>query len=217
MTGERRSAHRLGLVAAAMIVTYGVFVAVLPLLIYHEPRPPWSIYRPVALIVLFSIPATVAVIGVLRSRRSLILSAGIVCLLQSVVAFSGVTFGFAIPGILLLALAGRARRSQASRETRVSALAAIGVVALTLGAWVATLGLTEEVCWTSTTNPDQSLAYERVPITSTLTVGPGHAASGCDSGELTLEGMGVGAALAIGVVAMASASAWRVRDTQAAI
>jgi hypothetical protein len=29
--------------------------------------------------------------------------------------------------------------------------------------------------------------------------------------------MGVGAALAIGAVAMASASAWRVRDTQAAI
>ena len=198
--------RRLGLFAAALIVAFGLFVAALPLLLYDEPRSPWWFYRPVALFVLFSVPAAIAAVGTIARRRSLLIAAGVVCLLQSYISFSGVTFGFLVPAVLLLVLGAGERGPSTTPEPRTAYAVSAVVVALTIAAWVATLGLTEEVCWTSTANPDGSLTYERVPVSDVMTVLPGRSASGCDSGTLTVEGMGAGAVLAIGAVAIAAAS-----------
>jgi len=206
------SPRRMSLFAAALIAAYGLFVAVLPLMLYNDPRPPWWIYRPVALFLLFSVPAAIAAIGAIWSRRSLLVTAGVICVIQSYVAFSGVTIGFLIPGIVLMVLGGGGRWSGKTHETRTALVAAIAVIALTIGAWVATFGLTEEVCWTSMANPDGSMTYERVPASDTMTVVPGHAASGCDGGTLTVEGLGLGAVLAIGAIAIAAASVWTSRE-----
>jgi hypothetical protein len=202
------SPRRMGLVAAALIAGYGLFVAWLPLLMYHEPRPPWATDRPVALFFLFSVPAWIAAIGAIRNRRLLLGAAGVICLAQSYVAFSLVTIGFVVPAIVLLAGAAGDRWPDTAREPRAALAASVIAIALTMAAWVATLGLTEEVCWTSTASPDGSLTYERVPVSDVMTVLPGQAASGCDSGTLTVEGMGAGAVLAIGAVAIAAASTW---------
>ena len=206
--GRGANTRRMGLFAGALIVAYSLFVAVLPMLLYHEPRSPWWFFRPVALFVLFSIPAAIAAVGTIGRRRSLLIAAGVVCLVQSYVAFSLVTVGFLVPAILLLVLGAGERWPGTTPEPRTAFAVPVVVIALTVGAWVATLGLTEEVCWTSTTNPDGSLAYERVPVTDVMTVLPGQSASGCDGGTLTVEGMGVGAVLAIGAVAIAAASTW---------
>ncbi|HEX5148062.1 MAG TPA: hypothetical protein VFW02_03195 [Candidatus Limnocylindrales bacterium] len=200
--------RRMGRFAAVLIVAFGLFVAVLPLLIYHEPRSPWSMYRPVALFVLFSVPAWIGVIGTIRPRPSLLVTAGVICFAQAYVSFSLVTIGFVVPAILLIVVGAGHRSPDATPEPRRAHAASAAVIALTFAAWIATLGMTEEVCWTSTANPDGSLAYQRVPVTDVMTVQPGAAASGCDGGTLTAEGMGVGAALAIGAVAIAAASTW---------
>ena len=200
------STRRLGWFAAALIVAFGLFVAVLPLLLYHEPRSPWWFYRPVALFVLFSVPAAIAAVGTIARRRSLLIAAGVVCLLQASISFSGVTFGFLVPAVLLLALGIGDRGPATPPEPRRAYAVSAAVVALTVAAWVAALGLTEDVCWTSTANPDGSLTYERVPVSDVMTVLPGQSASGCDGGTLTVEGMGVGAVLVIGAIALSVAS-----------
>ncbi|MBI3749478.1 MAG: hypothetical protein HY262_11635 [Chloroflexi bacterium] len=200
--------RRMGWFAAILILAFGLFVAVLPLVIYDEPRSPWAIYRPVALFVLFSVPAWIAAIGTTRRRPSLLVAAGVICLAQAYVSFSLVAIGFVVPAILLFMVGAHQPSAAATREPRRSYAIAAITIALTFSAWVATLGMTEEVCWTSKANPDGTLRYERVPVTDVMTVEPGAVASGCDGGALTLEGMGVGGVLAIGAVAIAAASSW---------
>jgi hypothetical protein len=210
--GMHRDPRRLGVLAAVLIAAYGLFVAVLPYLLYDEPRSPWAAYRPVALFILFAIPAAIALIGALTRQRSLLVAAGLVCLLQSYVSFSLVTLGFMVPALLLLTLGGGGAWPAVARETRRSVAAAVVVIVVTLGAWVATLGMTEEVCWSATRAPDGGLTYERVRVADVMTVPPGGFASGCDGGTLTAEGMGVGAVLAVGAVSIAAASTWARRD-----
>src|SRR5206468_9766942 len=123
---------------------------------HNDPRPPWWIYRPIALFVLFSVPAAIAAIGAVGGRRSLVIAAGVICLAQAYIAFSGVTLGFMVPALILLTLAAGQRWPAMTLETRSALTAAIVVVALTGGAWVASLGLTEEVCWSSTRAADGS-------------------------------------------------------------
>ncbi len=210
--GSRVDPRRLGLFAAVLIVAFGLFVAVLPLLLYDDPRSPWWAYRPVALFALFSVPAAIAVIGTIWRRPSLLVTAGVICLAQAYVSFSLVTVGFLVPAILLVVLGVGGHGPDTKPEPRRAHVAAVAVIALTVAAWVATLGMTEEVCWTSTAGPDGSLRYERVAVSDVMTVLPGQSASGCDGGTLTVEGMGVGAVLAIGAIAIASAAAWAPRD-----
>lgn len=210
--GRGLNRGRMGLFAAVLIVAFGLLVAVLPLLLYDEPRSPWWVYRPVALFGLFSVPAAIAVIGTISRRPTLLVAAGAICLAQAYVSFSLVTIGFLVPAILLLVLGAGGRSPDAPPEPRRAYAASAAVFALTIAAWVGTLGLTEEVCWTSTANLDGSLHYERVPVSDTMTVLPGQSTSGCDGGTLTVEGMGIGGVLAIGAVAIAAASAWSHRE-----
>ena len=205
---------RIALISAAIIVAYGLFVAILPLILYSDPRPPWWIDRPIALFSLFAVPAVVAAVGVWRDVRSLLVAAGIMCLLQAYIAFSGVTLGFAIPAIALLwaagAAAGAAAGSPDARPPRRTAwIAGFGVIALTVLAWVSVLGLTEPRCWTGQQAADGSISMIEIPASDAELHGPIAVSSGgggCSSAELTMQGMSIGAILAIGAVVVAAAS-----------
>jgi hypothetical protein len=197
-------------------------------------------------------------LGAWSGRRVLFVAAGILCLLQAVIAFSGVTLVFLIPALLFLrsavssagglprpmrparllviaALAGPVavatiltagifgvliltaigglgsallnRSRPGPRFSAVDAIAGIGVIAFVIGAWFALLGTTEEVCWVAHASPTGAITYERIPRTSSISLGVGEVAGGCDGGTYTLPGIGVASILIVGALGLAAARA----------
>jgi len=189
--------------AALLIGLYAVFVATVPLLIYDEIRPPWALSRPIALVVLFAVPALLAVIGARTNVRAFVVVGGVLCLLQSAISFSGITIGFIVPALMLL-VAGTSERWPDSRgNDPPSMVAGVASLGLVVGAWIAFLTLTEEVCWYASRAADGSLVFHRTAVTEVMMVPPDQVAGGCDGGTLTFEALAVGAILAIGAVAIA--------------
>ncbi len=206
-----RKRRRLGYVVAAAIATLAVGVAALPLLQEGgsgELDGPAIVPRPIVIGLLLALPAALAAIGAFRGSRSIFIAAGVLCLLQSLVgAFSGVTLGFLIPGILLISIGLDQASNDAPRRTRRREwLAALVVVGLGIAAWVAPLALSETVCWIARLGPDGDPVYMIIPNPDTLTVGLGDIASGCDGGTFTLQGLMLAGVLAIGALAMAGLS-----------
>ena len=203
--------RRIALIAAAIVLLYGLVVSVLPLVINNDPRPPWWIYRPIALFGLFAVPAVVGGIGAVRGARPLLVAAGVMCLLQAFIAFSGVTVGFVLPGTVLLLVGAGEKSPGEVPPTRAAMFAGGAVIVLTIGAWVSLLGLTEARCYAVSAAGDGSFVYREVPATDTeingpaLIVGEG---GGCGSAELTVQGMGGSATLAIGAIVLAATSAY---------
>jgi hypothetical protein len=204
--------RRLGYVLAAAIAALAVVVAAFPL-IQAGGAPEFSgpslVPRPVIIGLLLGLPAALAAIATLRGSRPIFLTAGVLCLLQSIVgAFSGVTLGFVIPGVLLVALG--LERTPASPTSRTSArawLATLSVVGLGIAAWVAPFATSETVCWVASMGPDGAAVYRRIPESETLTVGLNDIASGCDGGSFTLEGLLLAGFLGVGALAMAGLAA----------
>lgn len=209
--GQKRRA----LFGAILIVAYGLLVALLPLVIYHDPRPPWWIERPIALFGLFGVPAVVALIGALHGARPLVVAAGVLCLLQSYIAFSGVTIGFVVPGLLLLAAGTSDSWPDASPVSLMTLSAGVIVTALTIGAWVALFAMTQPRCYGISRTADGTFQTAEVPATDQMLRGPLHIpgeGGGCSSAELTAQGLGVSTVLAIGAMAVAAAATSARRD-----
>jgi hypothetical protein len=213
LPAERDAARRLrriGLWMAAIILGYGLFIAALPFLLANqEPTPPWALYRPIGLLVLFSIPAAVAAIGAIRGVRPLLVAAGVLCLLQAFVSFSGVTFGFLVPAFVLIWL-GASAPSKGAGSNRAGMLAGVLIVGLTLAAWVSLFALTEPRCYSFTKAADGAIVYTEVPATDLNLNGPVEIVGeggGCSSAEITLRGLGVSGVLAIGAVVLAASVA----------
>ena len=193
--------RRLGFVLAGAIAVIAVAVASLPLL---QPGTegvtgPAIVPRPIVIALLLGLPAGLAAIAALRGSRPLFIAAGVICLLQSIVAFSGVTLGFVIPGILLVAL-GLERTGSTDRRAWIAAVLAIG---LGVAAWVAPFVTSETLCWVASEGPDGTVVYRRVPESDTMTLGPGDVAGGCDGGSFTVEGLLLGGIFAVGALAIA--------------
>lgn len=214
--------RRLVLITGGIIAAYGAFVAVLPLLLYDDLRPPWWLQRPAALFGLLCVPAVIAAIGAIRGSRPLVIAAGVVGLLQSYVAFSGVTLGFVVPALVLLVLGGAERWPGGSPFRRADGLVAVLVIGLTVGAWVSLFAFTAPRCWVGVIGADGTLTTTEVPtagrisVTDGITSGSGSATGigpiaqggeGCSSAELTPTGLAVSAVLAIGAVALAATAA----------
>jgi hypothetical protein len=211
--------RRVVLLAVAVVLGYGPFVALLPLMLYDEPRPPWSYERPIALFGLLGVPAVVATIGAVRGVRTLVVAAGVLCIMQAYVAFSGVTIGFVVPGLLLLVLGSSERWPTAPRVTRATLLGGIAVIVLTVGAWIALLGLTAPRCYAFHETADGTRVYIEVPTAGRISVGDdgsthgsgsvsiAGSGEGCSSAELTPQGIGTAATLAIGAIAIAGLAA----------
>jgi hypothetical protein len=201
------SPRRLALACAAVILAYALFVALLPFILYDDPTPPWWWYRPVALFGLLGVPAALTTIGAVRGIRPLLIAAGVLCLMQAYIAFSGVTIGFIVPGLLLLVLGAGDSSRDPLRARPSTRLAGVSAIVLTVGAWVSVFALTEPRCYVITKSTDGTLVTTEVPATNLMTSGPVQIpgeGSGCSSGELTIQGIGVSAVLAIGAIAIAA-------------
>jgi hypothetical protein len=204
--------RRRGLLLATSIAVLAVAIAALPL-IQGAGGPgdlggPAIVPRPLVIAVLLGVPAGVAAIAALRASRPLFIAAGMLCLLQSVVAFSGATLIFVIPGILLLGLGlGRTPMPSSRPTLRREWLAGVFVLGLGIAAWIVPFATSETVCWIARAGPDGSPVYTRIPDTGMLTLGPGDMGSGCDGGAFTLDGLVVGGILGIGALAMAGLAA----------
>jgi hypothetical protein len=193
--------RRLGFVLTATIAVLAVTVASLPLLQagIDSPAGPAIVPRPIVIALLLALPAGIAAIAAFRGSPPLFVAAGVLCLLQSIVAFSGVTLGFVIPGILLVAL-GLERTTSNGRRTWIAAACTIG---LGIAAWVAPFATSETACWIASEEPEGTLTYRRVPESDTVTLGLGDVAGGCDGGSFTLEGLLLAGIFAVGALAIA--------------
>jgi hypothetical protein len=197
-----RDPRLLGLGAAAIIAGYAVVVAAISAAATSgDLGPPEVAPTPVRLAAMFLLPAVIGAIGAIRRSRPLLIAAGVLCLAQSFVAFSGVTIPFIVPAILLLAIgAGGGGRSENPVRQRVGGVA---VVILGLAMWVAPYALAETTCWVARPGPDGSVVYTSIPVTDTVTLAPTDLGSGCDGGTITLQGAALGAVFGIGAVAIA--------------
>lgn len=197
-----RDPRRLGLAAAAIIAGYALVVAAISAnATTGELRPPETVPAPVRLAVMFLLPAFVAAIGALRRSRPILVAAGVLCLAQSFVAFSGVTIPFVVPAFLLLVLGARNDGTKASRRALAGGVL---VVLLGFAMWVAPFTLTETTCWVAETGVDGTVVSRQVPVTETQTLGPTEVGAGCDEGTVTARGVALAAVLWIGAVAVAA-------------
>lgn len=206
---EHMRLRRMGLAVAAIILGYGLFVALVPLTRQDpDTRPPWWVLRPIALVGLLAVPAVVAAIGSVHAVRPLLVAAGLMCLLQSYVAFSGITFAFMVPAIVLLWLAGtESNWANVTEPTRSSLIAGVAIIVLTGAAWVSLLALQEPRCWIGVRAANGATSMVEVPATNDAMVGPTLVPSGgagCSSAEITLQGIGVSATFAIGAISLAA-------------
>lgn len=204
--------RRLGFAVAAMVAALAVIVAAFPLIMEDGSRGisgPSIVPRPVIIGILLALPAGVAAMAALRGSRPMFVAAGVLCLLQSLVGvFSGVTLGFVVPGIVLIALGlEQAQTGPAGTIGWRPVIAAALVIGLTIAAWVVPVATGETVCWVASTGPDGGLIYRIIPNSDTLTVGINEVASGCAGGTFTLQGLMLGGVLAIGALALAALGA----------
>jgi hypothetical protein len=207
-TRPTRDPRRLGLGAAAIIAGYALVVAgisagIIGNLVDDQIGPPEAVPRPVFLAALFMLPAAIAAIGAIRRSRPLFIAGGFLCVGQSVIAFSGITLPFLVPGFLLLTLGAGGREETTPARAVVGGLA---VVLLGIAAWVAPFTLTETTCWVARIGSDGATVYAQTPATDTFTLGPSEVAAGCDGGQISIQGAGIAAVLGIGAVAMAALS-----------
>ena len=84
-------------IAAACALGLGLVAAA-----NQSPGPPAAVPWPVVFGALLVAPAVIGALGAVSGRRSLLVAAGVLCLVQSVIAFSGVTLVFLVPAVLFL-------------------------------------------------------------------------------------------------------------------
>jgi hypothetical protein len=250
------SAGRLTWFAGALVVLATIAIWLIARNQDTGIQPPDPVPTPLATAVLLTMPGLIGWIGVLTGRRSVVAAAGVLCLLQSVIAFSGVTLVYLVPAIaflrastlgsqpsgrrairplrLLVALvlaipialvlvlnvgflavvalalvaglaASRGERQAAMDVSGIEAARGLAIVLTVIGAWAAVLALTEATCWIARTATGGGLIWERIPVTNSITMGPGDVASSCSSAVPTPTGLALAALLL--VVAMVAAAA----------
>jgi hypothetical protein len=210
--------RRLALIAAWIIVVYALVVVVLPFVLYDDPRPPWWLDRPIALFLLFALPAVIGAAGALCRVRSLMVAAGVVTLCQAYVAFSGVTLGFVLPAAVLIWAGGTGSTSR-TWPGRSASIGGIAVIALTVAAWLSLLSLTGPRCWAGERTVDGTIRLVEVAATDAALHGPAEVPAwggGCGSAELSPQGMGVSAVFAIGALAVTTVATVGGRKVNAA-
>jgi len=213
---------RLGLATSAIVIGYAVVIGAIRAGVLRvqgsgagDIGPSDADIGALWLTLAFAAPGVIGAIGSVRHRGWLLTTAGILCIGQSIVAFSGVAIPFVIPGIVLLPLGSRAPGRVGRRSVAFGAT----IVGLVIASWVAGLGMTETRCWTATRGPDGTLVYADAPdLEANPETGEGGTAldgitiaEGCDGGVLTASGAVVGIALLGAAGALAAVASRDVR------
>lgn len=174
-TSRHRDPRRVGLAAAAVVIGYAVFIGAIRAGFIRvagsgggDIGPSDADLGALWLTVAFALPGVIAGIAAARRSGPLLVTAGVLCLAQAFVAFSGIALPFVVPGIYLIALGAR---TAPGRDGHRATLAGLGVIVLVLAGWVAGLGLTETRCWVATLGPDGTYVYADVPATDEMLYG----------------------------------------------
>lgn len=218
-------------------------------------EPPDLVSRGLASAILLAVPGIIGLIGASLGRRTVVMAAGVLCLVESAIAFSGATLIYLVPaiaflrsatarneapptppiqpirvlvaavvsvpiailvifnlgilGILALAILAGLAASRPRGATRLEftcgdALRGVAIVALVIGAWVATFVLAETTCWIGHGTPGGAISWERIPPSNTGTLGPGDVVSTCSGGTITPAGVGGAGGLVAIAIAIAA-------------
>lgn len=211
--------------ASATQLIFAALLGTVPLLsgLAQSVTTPDIVPRGLVIWGLFSLPGVVGLIGVRRRRPPLLLAAGAASGVGSILAFSGVTLIFLVPATMFV-MAGlriEARRFVVG-DTAISAAGlgqigiAIAILVLIVGAGVSALFTTESGCWTSYRTPT-GVRTEPAPYsTGEMSLPEGAESGGCTNGLLSARGIGLGALLGAGALALATVSSRRPgrRDTE---
>lgn len=214
--GAEARRRRTAFVLAATIAVLAIAIAAFPL-IQDANGPgtldgPSIVPRPIVLAGLLGLPAVLAVIAAIRGSRAIFVAAGVLCLFQSFIAFSGITLGFVIPGLVLIGLGlSRSQTELVTPLRRRESVAGLLVVAFGIAAWLVPFATSETVCWTARAGPDGHPVYTLIPDTGTISLQLDQIAGGCDGGAFTLQGLMVAAVLAVGALVMAWLAGMRPR------
>ena len=250
MTSRGRS---IAFICAAAVLAFAVLMLGLGRS-QDDLEPPQADLRALASVLLLATPGVLGLIGAWTRRPTVVVAAGVICLLQSVVAFSGVTLVYLLPavgflraathderspgrpprralfviavviavplavgivlvtgilGVLLLAIVGGvasslSRSGSTQRVRAVAAVQGVAIVALVVGAWLATFAATETACWVGRTEPGGAIAWEQIPVTNTLTLEAGVTVSTCVSGIPTLGAVLAATALVAAAIVVAA-------------
>jgi hypothetical protein len=187
----------VGLVLLGLAVALGVFIQYQA----RDPRPPEDVPRALAIPAVYATMGLLAIIGALQRRPAIVVAAGVLCLVGSILSVA--TIAFAVPGVLLILLGSRIQ-ALPRRQWSEAAIAAAAVL-LVVGAAIALLVMTEGRCWQATGSPADP-TYTVIPCGGqAVLVGGGQTfASGFDSGVLTTGGGLVEAVLLLGALTLAA-------------
>jgi hypothetical protein len=215
---QHRDPRRVGLATGAVVIGYAIFVGAIRAGIVPvagsgsgDVGPSDADLAALSLTLALALPGVIAGIGAVRRSGALLVAAGILCLGQAFLAFSGVTLPFVAPGIYLIALgAGTAPSRHPAREV----LASIGALVLVAAGWAAMLGLTETRCWVATQGAGGELVYAEVPTSAAegVVLDETQVAAGCEGGSPTTVGLTLSFVLVAVAVALA---AWGARPDAA--
>jgi hypothetical protein len=137
-------ARRLAGIAGASVIAFAVAIWLLAGQ-YDGSEPPDLVSRGLASAVLLGAPGLIGLIGAVTRRRTVLVAAGVACLFQSAISFSGVTLIYLVPAILFLRSAtdgGWTSPSEPIRPLRVALAALVAVpVALIIVLNVGFLGV----------------------------------------------------------------------------
>ena len=187
----------VGVVVLGLAVALGVFIQYQS----RDPRRPQDVPRALAIPALYATMGLLALIGALQRRPPIVVAAGVLCLVGTIVSVA--TIEFAVPGLLLILLGSRIQALPVRR--RSEAVIAAAAVLLVVSAAIALLGMTEGRCWQATGSPADP-TYTVIPCGSqpVLVAGGQTFASGFDSGVLTTGGGLVEAVLLLGALTLAA-------------
>jgi hypothetical protein len=193
--------RRPGLAGALIVIGYACVIGLISAIaVEGNPNPPTLVPRPILLALLLSVPGFVAAIGAVRRSRPILLAAAVLCFLQSFLAFSGVTFAFLVPALLLLAVGLRGGAPVRARAVVGACLVVVlGVSSLIIPLFVAT----EAACWIVRVEPDGDKVYRSVPYSNTIELGPEDSSGGCSERITTTQGVILSLAVAVAAIGVA--------------
>ena len=185
----------VGIVVLGLAVSLGVFIHLQP----RDPRPPEDVPRAIAIPALYATMGLLAIIGAVQRRPAIVVAAGLLCLVGTILSVA--TIEFAVPGLLLILLGSRIH-ALPRRHSSEAVVAAVAVL-LVVSAAIALLGMTAARCWKATGSPADP-TYSVIPCGggADLVAGGQTFASGFDSGVLTTAGGLVEAVLLLGALTL---------------
>lgn len=211
----------IGRLGSATQLLFAALLGAVPLVsgLAQSVTTPDVVPRGLVIWALFSLPGLVGIVAVRERRPALLLAAGAASGLGSIIAFSLVTLIFLVPAMMLVTAGLRleARRFVAGeRAISVGGLVQIGIAVavfvLIVGAGISALFTTESGCWTTYRTPT-GVRTEPAPYsTGEMTVPEGAESSGCTTGLLSAQGVGLGALLGVGALALAAIGSRRSRE-----